>query len=136
MFVGIFPGFCGFSHFSMLSARSWTALGRSWGVLGYSWGAPGRSWGAPGRSWGAPGTLLGPSWGRLRPILQKICPQEWAVSLFGPPTWEAKWRPKSLKIDLKRQRVFRHVFFTICLNFLLIFGSKLRWYFGSLGLNT
>ena len=91
------------------------------GVLRPSWSLWGRSWGALGRSWGALGAMLALS-------CKKTSKKSKGIRNFGP-TWEAKWKPKSLKIDVKSQYVFRHLFFTIFFKFSCIFGSKFQWFF-------
>ena len=63
-------------------------LGR---LLGRSWGDFGAVLDPLGHSWDALGALLGPCWTRLA----KNASQEWELPLFGPPTWEPKWEPKS-----------------------------------------
>ena len=101
--------------------RSWDALGRSWGALGSSWGAPGRSWGALGRSWGALGAMLALSCKKTSKQSKRI--RKFGFNLGG------KMEPKSLKIDVKSQYVFRHLFFTIFFNFSLILEVEFRWFF-------
>ena len=101
--------------------RSWDALGRSWGALGSSWGAPGRSWGALGRSWGALGAMLALSCKKTSKNHEKTAKFE--------PNLGGKMEPKSLKIDVKSQYVFRHLFFTIFFNFSLILEVEFRWFF-------
>ena len=98
----------------------------SWGVLGSAWRASWGRLGVLGRSWerirnpkDQQGTrkktftghvprksFLGHSFGALGALLGERS----VVSIFGRPSWEAKWNPKFLKIDVKKQHVFRHVF--------------------------
>ena len=74
-----------------------------------------------GRSW----ALLGRCWCYIGEVFKKI--RFWKQMLDS--TWEAKWMPKSLKIDVKSQYVFRHLFFTIFFNFSLILEVEFRWFF-------
>ena len=84
----------------------WAPLGVLGTLLGRPCGGVGRVLRALGPSWGALGALLGPCWG----YVAKNMSQEREVSLFTPPTWEAKFKPKSIKNYIKKQPVFKHVF--------------------------
>ena len=88
----------------------------------------GRSWNALGRSWGALGALLGCSWGHAGPILPKNPKNHEKTTKFGL-NLGGKMEPKSLKIDVKSQHVFRHVFFTIFFDFSLILEVEFQWFF-------
>ena len=67
-------------------------------------------------------SLLGRSWAPLGANLEKSQKELKKLS----PTWEAKWSQKSIKIDVKKQHVFRYAFLSIFRDFGSIFGSKFR----------
>ena len=141
-FLHIFVRFCTALHvfvcfWMFLCSRG--DLGRSWGTLGRSWGALGRSWdtlggdlGALGALLGALGALLGCSWGALGAMLGLSCKKisknhEKTTKLW--PNLGGKMKPKSLKIDVKSQHVFKHVFFTIFFQFFVDFGGRKSMFF-------
>ena len=77
------------------------------------------------RVWAAPWSFLGGSWALLGKSIEKRPRVITKMCCFGIP----KSRPKSIKIDAKKHRVFKHVFFTMFCEFLLIFESKFRLFF-------
>ena len=132
MFSRVFGCFCALG--AILGARGallgilgsiLAALGTLLGALGVLLAALGALLGALGALLGALGALLEPCWPYLA---KKTSKKSKGIRNFGP-TWEAKWKPKSLKIDVKSQYVFRHLFFTIFFNFSLILEIEFRWFF-------
>ena len=122
VFFVTFLGFCGFLRISVLSGRSGAALGRSWNALGAMLG---RSWALLGTL----GALLGRSWrasGAVLALSCKKCVPRALATTFWVPTWEAKWRPKSIKIDVKKQPVFKLFFLALFLDFWSIFEMIFR----------
>ena len=125
MFSCIFVCFCDLR--AILDARR-ALLGVLWALLDALGTLLGRSWGALGRSWGALATLLGCSWGHAGPILPKYKKNHEKTTKFGF-NLGSEMEPKSLQIDVKSQHIFRHVFFTIFLNFSLILEVEFRLFF-------
>ena len=109
----VYECFCAFLRVFVPFGCSWSLLGRSWAFLEGSWGALGaileQSW----TLWVTLGTPLGRSWGHDGRILQKMLR---ALPKNGP-NLGGKNLPNSLKIDVEKQHILKHVFAIIFCNF-------------------
>ena len=125
MFSRVFGCFCALG--AILGARGALLgiLGSILDALGTLLAALGALLGALGALLGALGALLEPCW----PYLAKKTSKKSKITRKFGLNLGGKMEPKSLKINVKSQYVFRHLFFTIFFNFSLILEVEFRWFF-------
>ena len=128
MFSRVFGGFCALGVILDARGALLGILGSISAAFGTLLGALGALLAALGALLGALGALLGRSWGHAGPILPKKPKNHEKTTKFGF-NLGSEMEPKSLQIDVKSQHIFRHVFFTIFLNFSLILEVEFRWFF-------
>ena len=128
MFSRVFGCFCALG--AILGARGALLgiLGSILAALGTLLGALGALLAALGALLGALGALLGALGAMLALSCKKTSKKSKMIRKFGF-NLGGKMGPKSLKIDVKSQHGFRHLFFTIFYNFSLILEVEFQWFF-------